>query len=93
MEYENEGATAWDRTVNVRKRPDWLRAAATLKAVDVPKGAENDEYDEDDDIEVEVDFNAFALPMTSNPTVWEARGFALACARKLNRVNSFASTG
>ena len=29
-EYELSGSTAWDRTVDVRSRPRWLREAATV---------------------------------------------------------------
>ena len=31
-EYEQSGSTAWDRTMDVRSRPEWLRRASTVAA-------------------------------------------------------------
>ena len=67
QEYENSGSSMWDRTVNVRSRPVWLREAATIEHM---ASDENGDVSQLEDVHVEVD--PFALPVAPDPDVWEA---------------------
>ena len=67
QEYENSGSSMWDRTVNVRKRPDWLREAATIEHM---ANDEHGDVSQLEDVRVEVD--PFTLPVAPDPDVWEA---------------------
>ena len=64
---ENSGSTAWDRTVDVCKRPEWLRGAATI---DSSVEAEIDNVAEMENVEVEVD-QFLMIPVAHDPTGWE----------------------
>ena len=66
QEYENSGSSAWDRTVNVRARPAWLRDAATIDRMAIDK---NDDVAQLEDVLVEV--NPFVLPAAPDPDIWE----------------------
>ena len=59
-EYENDGATAWDRTVNVQKRPAWLRDAANVKG-----GAPGQE-----EAETAVEIDLFQMSTEADPEMW-----------------------
>ena len=69
-EYENSGSTVWDRTIDVRTRPEWLRAAATITdTVPEPALYTNDRAEEElDEFKVDV---ACSLPIACDPTIWE----------------------
>ena len=67
QEYETSGSSAWDRTVNVRARPAWLRDAATIDQI-AHEG--NGDVAQLEDVQVEVD--PFVLPIAPAPDVWEA---------------------
>ena len=47
---ENSGSAAWDRTIDVRKRPVWLRGAATIDS----SNTNPDMPDEDNSVELEL---------------------------------------
>jgi hypothetical protein len=69
QEYENSGSTQWDRTVDVHKRPNWLREAATLQGVG---NAEEEESKVDTVDEFEVDVAFSIATVEANPEAWEA---------------------
>ena len=62
----------WDRTVNVHKRPAWLRAAASVTSVTPQE--EKEEVQEDAD-GVEVDL--FWLSTQADPETWDSSQVAL----------------
>lgn len=74
-EYENDGETVWDRTVNVRKRPAWLREAANVNA--------DGQTPEEKADAVEIDL--FAMSAEENPEEWEGNQAALNIAWQNNK--------
>ena len=80
QEYENEGATVWDRTVDVRKRPAWLRDAASKPSND---DSEDDTSQAKEQDEIEIDL--FSISSEANPEFWDGSQVALNEAQLSNR--------
>ena len=89
QDYENSGSSEWDRTVNVRNRPAWLRDAASV-ACELD-GAHEDEAKLGD---VQVEIDPFMMPVAPDHDVWEvsARACSLCCTARA-RVDGRAPQG